>query len=98
VELQVYHGTRYIDEVVGLRVKDLGRLLDMRELPHARCAGTAREGQVYASQGERSERLSVADRTGRRSEQGRERQTLRPARRTRWAERADGREGDILDY
>jgi hypothetical protein len=26
VELQVYHGTRYIDEVVGLRVKDQGRL------------------------------------------------------------------------
>jgi len=26
VEVQVYHGTRYIDEVVGLRVKDLGRL------------------------------------------------------------------------
>jgi len=26
VELQVYHGTRYIDEVVGLRVKDVGRL------------------------------------------------------------------------
>ncbi|MCB9850297.1 MAG: hypothetical protein H6817_06290 [Phycisphaerales bacterium] len=26
VELQVYHGTRYIDEVVGMRVQDLGRL------------------------------------------------------------------------
>ncbi|MCB9850298.1 MAG: hypothetical protein H6817_06295 [Phycisphaerales bacterium] len=26
VELQVYHGTRYIDEVVGMRVADLGRL------------------------------------------------------------------------
>ena len=70
VELQVYHGTRYIDEVVGLRVKDLGRL--------------------YASQGERSERLSVADRTGRKSEQGCERQTLRPARRTRTESFAPG--------
>jgi hypothetical protein len=26
VTLQVYPGTRYIDEVVGLRVKDQGRL------------------------------------------------------------------------
>jgi len=46
--------------------------------------------------GERSERLSVADRIGRESEQGRERQTLRPARRTRTGSFAPGGDdGDV---
>jgi hypothetical protein len=69
MELQVYYGTRYIDEVVGLRVKDQGRALDMRTTAHARCAGTARQGQVYLHQDERSEREPPA--TGKAS--GRER-------------------------
>ncbi|HRX84111.1 MAG TPA: hypothetical protein P5572_03750 [Phycisphaerae bacterium] len=59
-ELQVYDDTRYIDEAEadhggrakGLKIKDLGRPPDMLKLPIACCAGTARQEQVYASQGE----------------------------------------------
>jgi len=41
---------------VGLRVKDQGRVLDMRNATIARSAGTARQGELYLHQGERSER------------------------------------------